>query len=118
MPSSLQAQITRRAISPRFAIRIFLNMKGCARSCCGQSPGAALGAPPNPAHQVHPELRLSTQPDDEQFLSVFNGLSVGRYFLDYLAPDIRLNLVHQLHSLDDAQQLSDFNLISQFDKGW
>src|SRR5882672_10158432 len=26
MPSSLQAQITRRAISPRFAIRIFLNI--------------------------------------------------------------------------------------------
>src|SRR5580704_11978768 len=26
MPSSLQAQITRRAISPRFAIRILLNM--------------------------------------------------------------------------------------------
>jgi hypothetical protein len=28
MPSSLQAQITRRAISPRFAIRIFLNFSG------------------------------------------------------------------------------------------
>src|SRR5271166_5530617 len=27
MPSSLQAQITRSAISPRFAIKIFLNMK-------------------------------------------------------------------------------------------
>jgi hypothetical protein len=26
MPSSLQAQMIRRAISPRFAIRIFLNM--------------------------------------------------------------------------------------------
>src|ERR1700688_422187 len=26
MPNSLQAQMTRRAISPRFAIRIFLNM--------------------------------------------------------------------------------------------
>ena len=29
IPSSLQAQITRRAISPRLAIRIFLNMNYC-----------------------------------------------------------------------------------------
>jgi hypothetical protein len=27
IPSSLQAQMTRRAISPRLAIRIFLNMR-------------------------------------------------------------------------------------------
>src|SRR5438270_745833 len=31
MPSSLQAQITRRAISPRLAIRIFLNIGGAAK---------------------------------------------------------------------------------------
>src|SRR5664279_5193905 len=32
MPNSLQAQITRRAISPRFAMRIFLNMKSVVRA--------------------------------------------------------------------------------------
>src|SRR6516164_9315387 len=41
IPSSLQAQITRRAISPRFAMRIFLNMNyvGTSEKLCGCHPG-------------------------------------------------------------------------------
>src|SRR5215469_18959269 len=40
IPSSLQAQITRRAISPRFAMRIFLNMNyvGTSEKLCGCHP--------------------------------------------------------------------------------
>src|ERR1039458_7355300 len=43
MPNSLQAQITRRAISPRFAIRILLNMKSVVRAFAWESTvGCAL----------------------------------------------------------------------------
>src|SRR5271166_845924 len=46
MPSSLHAQMTRRAISPRFAIRIFLNIQIIWSDQCGES---RLGCPPGAA---------------------------------------------------------------------
>ena len=49
MPSSLQAQMTLKAISPRFAIRIFLNMQG---------------------------YLLFTDADGEERLAIFHGLVV------------------------------------------
>src|SRR5256885_4805585 len=89
MPSSRQAQMMRRAISPRLAIRIFLNMeRRRARSC---RRGFA---------------------DLEQRLPVLHGLPVGHERLEDLAVAIRFDLVHQLHRLDDAQNLSLLHLVA------
>src|SRR5262244_625301 len=71
IPSSLQAQITRRAISPRLATRIFLNIGW--------------------------RLLLAARPDAEQRLPIFHGLPVVCEYAQHFPADVRLNLVHQLH---------------------
>src|ERR1700680_4283119 len=82
MPSSRHAKMTRRATSPRFAMRIFLNIL---------TPGAAA-----------PSLR---RPDGEEPLPVLYGLPAFDVDIDDLAVVLRVDLVHQLHRLDDAEHL-------------
>src|SRR5262245_4397746 len=82
--------MTRSAISPRLAIRIFLNMiAGVAR----------LGSP-----------------DGEQPLAVLDRLAV----LDVHAHDLTVvlgrDLVHQLHRLDDAEDLIFLHALANLDK--
>src|SRR5436189_1863077 len=78
-PSSLAAQMTRSAISPRLAIRIFLNMP--------------RGAGPRSSSAV--------APDAEEGVAVLDGLARLAMDLDHLSPHLRLDLVHELHRLDD-----------------
>src|SRR5438093_10355974 len=93
IPSSRQAQMMRRAISPRLAIRIFLNMdRRAARSC----RRALL--------------------DLEQRLPVLHRLAVRHQGLQDLAVAVRLDLVHQLHRLDDADDLSLLHAIRDLDE--
>src|SRR5262245_50243489 len=78
MPSSRQVRRMRSAISPRFAIRILLNMAG---------PGSG---------------RL----DDEQWLVELHRLAVlGQHLRDH-ARAVGLDLVQHLHRFDDAQGLA------------
>src|SRR6185503_15962448 len=94
MPSSRQATITRSAISPRLAIRIFLNTRlyslprATARRKHGEKPKNSL-------------RRLQR----EQPLTVLHSLPVVHVTLDDLAVALGIDLVHQLHRLDDAQNL-------------
>src|SRR5258708_8755957 len=74
-PSSLQAQMTRRAISPRFAIRIFLNI-----------PGAAVRPRP-----------LAVGPDAEEGVPVLHALPPLAVPLHHLPPHLVLPPFHQLH---------------------
>src|SRR5436190_20360241 len=74
-PISLHAEMMRRAISPRLAMSTF--EIGIGRSNL----------------------------DGEQLLAVLDGLSVLRVDLRDHAVDVRLDLVHQLHRLDDAEHL-------------
>src|SRR2546428_1010161 len=93
MPSSRQAQMMRRAISPRLAIRIFLNMEWeGARSC------------------------RRALPDLEQRLPVLDRLAVRHERLEDLAVAIRFDLVHQLHRLDDAQHLTLLHTLRDLDE--
>src|SRR5262245_18611072 len=86
MPSSWQARITRRAVSPRLAIRIFLNMS-------------------------LPEAHL------EERLAVLDGLGVLDQAGDDGAIDLGLDLVHELHRLDDAEHLPLLHLLAHLDEG-
>src|SRR4029079_6960237 len=79
MPSSRHAWMTRSAISPRLAIRIFLNI---------------LREPP----------RL-LRADGEERLAEFHWLGVLWVNLYDDAVGVALDFVHQLHRLDDAQHL-------------
>src|SRR6185312_7315513 len=80
MPSSRHATITRSAISPRFAMRIFLNI---LRGLDGKEP-----------------------------LTVLDRLSVLHVALHHFAIALRVNLIHQLHRLDDAEYLSLANRVT------
>ena len=60
---------------------------------------------------------ISGRSHHEQALAVFDRLSVLREDLDDRAADIGLDLVHQLHGLDDAQSLSLLDKITDFDVG-
>src|SRR5262245_27080166 len=92
-PSSRHAQMTRSAISPRLAIRIFLN------TLAGRE-----GLLP---------LRVSARrPDRTQRLSVLHRLPVLGVDPDDLARHLGLDLVHQLHRLDDAELLADADAVT------
>src|SRR5215469_1843429 len=84
MPSSLQAQITRNAISPRLAIRTFRNIGGSNL----------------------------TWTQSEERLAVLNGLAVLNETFHNLARRVCFDLIHQLHGLDDAEDLAVFHLVA------
>src|SRR5215208_6559136 len=86
MPSSRQARITRSAISPRFAMRTFLNMSGSLRG------------------------RLARY-DAEERLAELHGRRVRDEDLGDGAVDLALDLVHELHRLDDAERLALLDLL-------
>src|SRR5687768_12550657 len=90
MPSSLQAQMTRSAISPRFAIRILLNISA---------------------------RRPWSGPDREEGLAVLHGLPALVMDLHDLPRHLGLDLVHELHGLDDAQHLPDADAVSHAHEG-
>src|SRR5207302_8599093 len=78
MPRSLHAQITRRAISPRFAIRTLRNMfRG----------------------------RGSIRPDGEKRLTIFDGPAIFDMVLHDHACHLGFDFVHQLHGFNDAKHL-------------
>src|SRR5689334_22728768 len=80
-PISRRQRITRSAISPRLATRTFLNFS--------RSSGLDL----------------------EQRLAVLDGRAVLDQDADDRARDVGLDLVHQLHRLDDAQHLALLDLV-------
>src|SRR5215472_16516248 len=128
MPSSLQAQMILVAISPRFAIRIFLNIL-CRDPCFTAAvQGPRHTSSPShlsPLHFINLErMALSAWkgdarscPDAEQGLIVLDWLAVFDINLGYGPADLGLYFVHQLHGLDDAHYCVVFNSVSNLDKG-
>ena len=51
-------------------------------------------------------------PDTEERLSVFDGLPVLNENLHDLTGDLCLNLVHELHRLDDAERIAHIDMLS------
>src|SRR5512139_351279 len=89
MPSSRQARMIRTAISPRFAIRILRNM--------GSAPSGRV--------------------DLEEGLPELDGLAVLGEDRPDRAALLGLDLVHQLHRLDDAEHLSLAHPVADLDVG-
>src|SRR3974390_233758 len=109
MPSSLPPQIARRAISPRFAIRIFLNMNGSCRS----TGRVAHNCPPWQLRESKLPLLLSYS---KQRHPILHRTAVIDEPLDDLARGVGFDLVHQLHRFDDAQHLSFFHRVAHAHK--
>src|ERR1700747_3390666 len=91
IPSSLHAQMTRRAISPRFATRILLNI-------------------------FIRRLLLAARTDSEQWLTVFHWLPILNKNPQHFPAAVGLNLVHQLHGFDNAQSFPVFHISTNFHK--
>src|SRR4051812_16678864 len=89
MPSSRQARITRRAISPRLATRIFLNSSGMGR--------------------LRPNL-------EERLAELYRLAVVGEHGDDD-ALHVALDFVHQLHRFDDAEHLALAHALADLDEG-
>src|SRR5450631_83051 len=99
MPSSRQARWMRKAISPRLAIKTLSNnwpavLAGTFASHRRKSHAGR--ATPEPGSQTH----AST--DDDKGLAVLDGLPVLDQDRLYHSRLIGLDLVHQLHCLDNA----------------
>src|SRR6266508_3681112 len=116
MPSSRQAEMMRRAISPRLATRIFLNI--VSREPLAVSRGGCLLRLTAYALTAHdPHHTSGGEPYREELLPVLDRLAIQGKDLDDLSFDIRLDLVHELHGLDDAEDLAPGDFLPHFGKG-
>src|SRR5215469_3439697 len=122
-PSSLQAQITRSAISPRLAMRIFLNMRFIATyEFWATNFEAQVHSFRNAKRRGRARLfeRCSISllwPDHKQFLPVLNRLPIASQLLDNLPSHVGLNFVEQLHRFYDAENLAHFDRVPDLRKG-
>src|ERR1700688_2950418 len=106
MPSSLHARSTRRAISPRLAMRILSNMASQVAS----SEWRMVRATTIRYSPLAPLL------NNHQRLAEFDRLAVLDENLRHGARARRRNLVHRLHRFDDQKRLSDRHLGADFDE--
>src|SRR6187399_1339472 len=93
----------RMAISPRLAMSTFLNMESLLG--CGKGASARL-----------PE-RGSDLLQLEQLLTELHTRTVFDQHFENRAGVFGLDLVHQLHGLDDAKGLTRFHHVADFDEG-
>src|SRR5580704_383500 len=52
----------------------------------------------------------------EQRLPVFHRLAILNEYANHLAADVRFDLVHQFHGLDDANHLPDGDIVTDLDE--
>src|SRR5713226_6592910 len=108
MPSSLHARSTRRAISPRLAMRILSNMASQVASSEWRIARAGLFA-----IRYSPFALLL---NNYQRLAEFDRLAVLDENLRHGAGARGRNLVHGLHRFDDQQGLPERNRGADFDE--
>src|SRR5579862_5850317 len=117
MPSSRQARTMRRAISPRLAMRIFWIIE------IGK-----MTKPPTFAFDANylksaswrrsaVSVDSSADFDFVEALAVFDRLAVFNEDFEDAAFGFRLNLVHDLHGLNDADDRLLLELCADFDEG-
>src|ERR1017187_2501518 len=116
MFSSLHARMMRTAISPRLATKTFSNMIFKSGRATGDGKHEELASschrPPDPVHLIWTNL--------EQRLAEFHRLAVFDQHLGDNAFDLGLDLVHDFHRFDDADDAirtdlgADFHIMGGF----
>src|SRR5262245_44475658 len=109
MPISRHVLKMRSAISPRLAIRTLWNTDPFGF-------GRGRHAPPRSLRDLVQDAghrcSLPARIDEEQGLPVLDGLTVLDEDLLDAACHLRVDLVHELHGLDDANDLALFDEVS------
>src|SRR5579863_2054580 len=113
-PISRQARMTRSAISPRFAMRTFLNMGTRGELAAPPAKSLVERSPPSLTRSRLHLLRLGHA---DEVLAVLDVLAVPHQDLFHLAVRFGLDLVHQLHRLDDADHLPLAHGLAELDEG-
>src|SRR5690606_2382329 len=129
MPSSRQARYTRRAISPRFAIRTFSSKGALALCVMAREPNQAARPSARAAARVsgagsrgQSDIAIVISPvgrsdlDHKERLAELDGIAVLDEDADDLAGDLRFDLVHHLHGFDDAERVAGFDLGPDLDE--
>src|SRR5262249_42677298 len=118
-PSSRQARWMRRAISPRLATRIFLNIRAPAVNRQRRHRERACGTVASVGNQDLLEHRLGNARlfDDEQGLAELHRLAVRAENLGDGAALVGFDLIEDLHGLDDADGVAFLDLAADLDEG-
>src|SRR5436309_3338113 len=95
MPNSLQARMTRNAISPRLAIRTFSNIDSGGRP-------AQLLRVADAAPALHSRMRGTGLTDAEENLTELNRFAVLHEKFRNNAGGLGFDFVHDLHRFDDT----------------
>src|SRR5688572_17411815 len=109
----------RSAISPRFAIRIFLNIRYTRYE--PRRHGDEVKQIQNLRVLVSPwpvavnEVTNSSWLDGKEALAVLHGVAVFHVRLDNLPVTFGIDLVHQLHRLDDTENLAFLDGLTYLD---
>src|SRR6476469_5586243 len=114
MPSSLHARSTRKAISPRLAIRILSNMRPPPGGNSDRRFWPQTGRPYSLLTLRHSRVASL---DDHERLAVFDRLTVLDQDLGHRARTWRGNLIHRLHRFDNDQRLARLDLAPDLDEG-
>src|ERR1700693_6364631 len=121
MPSSRHAEMMRRAISPRLAIRIFLNIRRRetlnVKRKTEPEDLVSQAVPSSSLYVLRFTTLLRRESYSEELLSVFDRLPAAGIDLDDLPLHVRFDLVHELHGLDDAEDLSPGDLLPHLGEG-
>src|SRR5919202_1633856 len=112
VPSSLQARATRRAISPRLAIRTFWNTFASTLQNEPSIVGSKYLAPAGCSARARRAWSRAGQSlafgglQVQEHLLKLHPFGVLRHDLGHPAAAVRLDLVHDLHGLDNADCLA------------
>src|SRR5215472_7349187 len=102
MPSSRQARSMRSAISPRLAIRTLSK----------SWPDGLLATVDSSEERRQPAEPALSSADHHQRLAVLDRLTVLDQDRFHDARAIGLDLVHELHGLDDAERVAHLHLVA------
>src|SRR5215813_6259674 len=108
IPISLHVQIILHAISPRLAIRILRKRRGPFITLPIHNCQLAISSLKRQLSNGNRQISYCF--DSKKRLAVFDGLAILDVNLNHLATGLSLNLVHEFHGLDNADNSGWFHV--------